>query len=400
MCPNDGSTPFEVACVHFDHREEPHRFSQWRALRTALGALPPTPRLLMGDMNALTRTDYTTAEWGYIAKVRERGNWEQPTSELTDALRTDGWADLWQAAGHNGGASIQGARSTCRYDTRIDYIFADHHFREAWALQSVEHHATEATDHALVLAELTPVAAHGGQRVGHEAEDGQVGAANEAHNEARVQKRTLIPEATSVQTAGRDPQATTQETGSVGASTGLASADESCPGPISAVTLAAASGRLHHVTGDATLANYGKGRKLIAHVCNDKGLWGKGFVMAVSARWPHVAREYRDWHRAGAGVGFHLGAVQFCSTNNTLLTVANMVGEQGVKTGSKGPPVRYAAIEQALMKVGDRAASDGASVHMPRIATGLAGGERSQVEPMLVAMLAAHPTVECYVYDF
>ncbi|MEV6001124.1 Appr-1-p processing protein, partial [Streptomyces griseomycini] len=28
-----------------------------------------------------------------------------------------------------------------------------------------------------------------------------------------------------------------------------------------------------------------KGVKVIAHVCNDIGGWGKGFVLAVSRRW-------------------------------------------------------------------------------------------------------------------
>merc|ERR1711862_36894 len=30
------------------------------------------------------------------------------------------------------------------------------------------------------------------------------------------------------------------------------------------------SGRLHHVTGDVSKVSYGKGRKIIAHVCNDQ----------------------------------------------------------------------------------------------------------------------------------
>eukprot|EP00308_Calcidiscus_leptoporus_P019880 CAMPEP_0119383134 /NCGR_PEP_ID=MMETSP1334-20130426/77263_1 /TAXON_ID=127549 /ORGANISM="Calcidiscus leptoporus, Strain RCC1130" /LENGTH=33 /DNA_ID= /DNA_START= /DNA_END= /DNA_ORIENTATION= len=33
-----------------------------------------------------------------------------------------------------------------------------------------------------------------------------------------------------------------------------------------------------------------------------------------------------------------------------------MIGQRGIKTGSKGPPVRYASIEEALMTVGARAA--------------------------------------------
>jgi hypothetical protein len=37
----------------------------------------------------------------------------------------------------------------------------------------------------------------------------------------------------------------------------------------------------------------------IAHVCNDRGGWGKGFVMAISQRWPQPEMEYR----AGTGSG-------------------------------------------------------------------------------------------------
>lgn len=46
---------------------------------------------------------------------------------------------------------------------------------------------------------------------------------------------------------------------------------------------------LRIIAGDATVPQ-AKGPKLIAHVCNDRGGWGKGFVLAVSARWPEPER--------------------------------------------------------------------------------------------------------------
>ena len=48
------------------------------------------------------------------------------------------------------------------------------------------------------------------------------------------------------------------------------------------------------------------GNKVIAHICNDGGGWGKGFVLAVSARWPEPEREYR---KAVPG-GLTLGSIQ------------------------------------------------------------------------------------------
>ena len=43
-----------------------------------------------------------------------------------------------------------------------------------------------------------------------------------------------------------------------------------------------------YTTGDAT-APEGDGPKIIVHVCNDVGGWGRGFVMAISKRWPEPA---------------------------------------------------------------------------------------------------------------
>ncbi|MER7985968.1 hypothetical protein ABTY53_10250, partial [Streptomyces noursei] len=65
-----------------------------------------------------------------------------------------------------------------------------------------------------------------------------------------------------------------------------------------------------YVKGDAT-APQGKGVKMIVHVCNDLGGWGRGFVLALSRRWPEPERAYRRWHRERARNDFGLGAVQF-----------------------------------------------------------------------------------------
>ncbi|MEZ4800268.1 MAG: hypothetical protein R2809_10945 [Flavobacteriales bacterium] len=39
--------------------------------------------------------------------------------------------------------------------------------------------------------------------------------------------------------------------------------------------------KVNYVTGDATIPQT-NGNKIIVHVCNDIGGWGKGFVMAIS----------------------------------------------------------------------------------------------------------------------
>lgn len=156
------------------------------------------------------------------------------------------------------------------------------------------------------------------------------------------------------------------------------------------------TGGIAYVRGDAT-APLGKGPKVIAHVCNDLGGWGKGFVLAVSRRWPEPEAAYRRWHRERAGNDFGQGAVQIVQVAR-LLWVANMIGQRGTRTGSKGVPVRYEAIDAALGTLAGRARELGASVHMPRIGCGLAGGTWTRVEPLISARLVT-AGVAVTVYD-
>lgn len=151
-----------------------------------------------------------------------------------------------------------------------------------------------------------------------------------------------------------------------------------------------------YVRGDATVPAV-KGVKIIAHVCNDIGGWGKGFVLALSRRWPEPEAAYRAWHRGRAANDFGLGAVQLVRAER-YVWVANMVGQRGVRTGSKGAPVRYEAIDTALNRLAGPALELGASVHMPRIGCGLAGGTWPRVEPLVENRLVRRG-IPVTVYD-
>ncbi|MFJ2889988.1 macro domain-containing protein [Streptomyces sp. NPDC087305] len=155
-------------------------------------------------------------------------------------------------------------------------------------------------------------------------------------------------------------------------------------------------GEINYVRGDATVPSV-KGVKVIAHVCNDIGGWGKGFVLALSRRWPEPEKAYRAWHRDRAANDFGLGAVQLVQVERQVW-VANMIGQRGIRTGSKGVPVRYDAIDTALTHLAERAAELDASVHMPRIGCGLAGGKWSRVEPLITDRLVGRG-IAVSVYD-
>ncbi|WP_308167420.1 macro domain-containing protein [Catellatospora tritici] len=150
------------------------------------------------------------------------------------------------------------------------------------------------------------------------------------------------------------------------------------------------------IKGDAT-SPQAKGPKVVAHVCNDSGGWGKGFVLAVSRRWPEPERDFRAWHRQRAANDFGLGAVRLVQVAPELW-VANMVGQRGTRTGSNGPPIRYEAVERCLTTLAEHAVRLGASVHLPRIGCGLAGGKWPRIEPIIVRTLCARG-VATTVYD-
>jgi O-acetyl-ADP-ribose deacetylase (regulator of RNase III) len=153
---------------------------------------------------------------------------------------------------------------------------------------------------------------------------------------------------------------------------------------------------INYVKGDATQPQ-AKGNKIIAHVCNDLGGWGKGFVLAISKRWPEPEAAYRAWHRGRSMNDFGLGAVQLVQIE-PYVWVANMVAQRGMKTGSNGPPIRYEAVRTCLGKLAGEAKILGASVHMPRIGCGLAGGRWEEIEPIILDELTSRG-VEVTVYD-
>ncbi|MEU2585987.1 macro domain-containing protein [Streptomyces avermitilis] len=151
-----------------------------------------------------------------------------------------------------------------------------------------------------------------------------------------------------------------------------------------------------YVRGDATVPS-GGGVKMIAHVCNDIGGWGTGFVLAVSHRWPEPEKAYRAWYRDRAANDFGLGAAQFVQVERSLW-VANMIGQRGIRTSGNEVPVRYEAIDAALGLLADRAVALDASVHLPRIGCGLAGGTWSRVEPLITERLVRRG-IPVTVYD-
>jgi O-acetyl-ADP-ribose deacetylase (regulator of RNase III) len=155
--------------------------------------------------------------------------------------------------------------------------------------------------------------------------------------------------------------------------------------------------KLSFVSGDAT-APLAPGNKLIAHICNDSGGWGAGFVVAISRRWSEPEADYRAWYAGRSANDFALGSLRLVQVSSDLW-VANMVAQRGTRARDGVPPIRYDAVEACLRALAQKAAPLGASVHMPRIGCGLAGGRWEEIEPLIERCLIG-AGVDVTVYDY
>jgi O-acetyl-ADP-ribose deacetylase (regulator of RNase III) len=91
---------------------------------------------------------------------------------------------------------------------------------------------------------------------------------------------------------------------------------------------------------------------------------------------------------------FELGQVQLVQVEPELY-VLNMLAQ--VAPTWEAPPIRYDALDTCLMRAESMAhVLGGASVHMPRIGTGLSRGKWEQIEPLILKNFAER---EVYVYD-
>ena len=155
-------------------------------------------------------------------------------------------------------------------------------------------------------------------------------------------------------------------------------------------------GKLIEVKGDATKPQC-DGLVVIAHLCNNWSLWGAGFVRALENLWPHLKLAYKAFCN-GKRPEELLGCVQILEAEPGIC-VANLIGQNGVGRGKQR--VDYAALSVCLERLATflSQADTPYTVHMPRMGSGLAGGDWNRVQELVESKLvAAGHTV--YVYEF
>jgi O-acetyl-ADP-ribose deacetylase (regulator of RNase III) len=151
-----------------------------------------------------------------------------------------------------------------------------------------------------------------------------------------------------------------------------------------------------YLRGDAT-STRGVGGRLLVQIVNDSALtWGGGgFAAAVKRRWPSAQKAFTERVVADRNA-LRLGSVLSCALEPDV-TLVSVVAQRGYGPSSR-PRIRYGALRESLLRVLEIANERHASVHMPRIGTGLAGGSWPVIEEIIGEVLT-RSGVKVFVYD-
>lgn len=152
--------------------------------------------------------------------------------------------------------------------------------------------------------------------------------------------------------------------------------------------------KINYINGDATNP-IGNDNRIIIHICNDIGKWGKGFVLAISKKWKLPEKEYRKWSNDKS---FRLGNIQTIQVDPKIWVI-NMIAQHDIKIINNIKPIRYEAVRECFKKVTLEVEKYHASIHMPKIGCGLAGGKWEIVEQIILDELIVN-NISVTVYNF
>jgi hypothetical protein len=126
---------------------------------------------------------------------------------------------------------------------------------------------------------------------------------------------------------------------------------------------------------------------IIPHICNDLGLWGKGFVIPLGQHFPKAKQDYQDYvdcQNKPAISNDLMGDTVFTKIPPRVI-VANMIAQKGIGSDK---PIRYAALAKCMETVNKTAKmlkdkNINIEIHCPRFGSGLAGGNWVVIEEFI-----------------
>jgi hypothetical protein len=138
--------------------------------------------------------------------------------------------------------------------------------------------------------------------------------------------------------------------------------------------------QLYIVVGDATKPS-GDGTKIIAQIVNTMGALGAGFGKAMSQTWAASAQNIYKWRMNRNE--FKLGSTSLVKLTDEVY-VFQMIAQEGINSRKGMPvPLRYEVLRDCLIEMASMALELNASIHMPLIGAGQAGGDWNVIEGMI-----------------
>lgn len=148
---------------------------------------------------------------------------------------------------------------------------------------------------------------------------------------------------------------------------------------------------INYIKGDVTNVNYKNKNILIIHICNNINKWGRGFVLSLSNKWPITKEKYHLMNKK-------LGETDFIKINNNLI-VCNMIAQNGINNRYSKfiRRVDYDSLILCLKNVNEYALENNMEIHMPKIGTGLGGGDWNIIEEIIINTI--NSKINIYVYE-
>lgn len=115
----DAPRVISVANTHLDHIQEKERERQLEHVTELLQSVPH-PLVLCGDLNALTRSDYTHEEWSAVEERHSSNGWAPPEAGCLQVLSDQNFVDTFL---HFHAGARPARRHTSHANVRIDYCF-------------------------------------------------------------------------------------------------------------------------------------------------------------------------------------------------------------------------------------------------------------------------------------
>eukprot|EP00435_Cladocopium_sp_Y103_P028080 s1444_g7.t1 len=148
----DADKKFAVLATHLDHISEAERLRQAESILSHQARLSSgLPHLLVGDLNAMKRSDYSEEEWAALEARNSRNRWSPPEdSAALVALEAAGYRDMHQMT------APEASRWTLAADppARIDYIFASNDFNRIGRINEAFVASAVGSDHLPMVLDI------------------------------------------------------------------------------------------------------------------------------------------------------------------------------------------------------------------------------------------------------